>query len=178
MSVASEATGLIVVPAIDLRHGRVVRLWQGDVGALTEYDSDPRSVAVRFQSEGAERLHVVDLDAAVDGNPQFDVVASIAALRIPSGRRRHCTRVPKRYRDAGRRSVSETTAWNARGGAAGGLRNGRPGSPGPRRQEGPRHDTGWTERRHRRRDREVVWGMGLWPHTVHRCRAPAPCAAE
>jgi phosphoribosylformimino-5-aminoimidazole carboxamide ribotide isomerase len=104
MSVASTAARLIVVPAIDLRHGRVVRLLQGDVGALTEYDSDPRSVALRFQAEGAERLHVVDLDAAVDGNPQFDVVARIiAAVKIPVGVGGgvRTTEVAKRYRDAG-----------------------------------------------------------------------------
>ncbi len=95
---------LTVVPAIDLRHGRVVRLWQGDVGALTVYGDDPVAVAQRFQAEGAERLHVVDLDAAVDGNPQFAAVAAIiAALAIPVGVGGgiRTLEAAARYRDAG-----------------------------------------------------------------------------
>ncbi|HSJ50521.1 MAG TPA: HisA/HisF-related TIM barrel protein, partial [Actinomycetota bacterium] len=55
---------MIVIPAIDLRKGRVVRLFRGDVEAATVYDDDPVEVARRFESEGARRLHLVDLDAA------------------------------------------------------------------------------------------------------------------
>lgn len=104
---------LTVVPAIDLRHGRVVRLWQGDVGALTEYDGDPVKVARRFEAEGAARLHVVDLDAAVDGREQFDVVASIIkAVSVPVGVGGgiRTTGVARRYREAGASRVVFGTA--------------------------------------------------------------------
>ena len=57
-------------PAIDIRGGRAVRLTQGRADAETVYDDDPVGVAVRFAEEGAEWLHVVDLDAAFDGTPR------------------------------------------------------------------------------------------------------------
>jgi phosphoribosylformimino-5-aminoimidazole carboxamide ribotide isomerase len=75
---------MIVVPAIDLRGGRVVRLRQGQLQQETVYGADPADAARRWADEGAERLHVVDLDAAISGKPQFDAVESIiAAVAIP-----------------------------------------------------------------------------------------------
>lgn len=58
---------MIILPAIDLRQGRCVRLQQGRATAETIYDDDPASVAQRWVAEGARWLHVVDLDAALDG---------------------------------------------------------------------------------------------------------------
>ncbi len=58
-----------VIPSLDLRDGRVVRLEQGDYERETVYDSDPAAVVRRFASSGATRLHVVDLEAARDGSP-------------------------------------------------------------------------------------------------------------
>jgi len=58
-----------VIPAIDLRGGRCVRLYQGDYGKETVYSDDPLSVALRWQAEGARRLHLVDLDGAREGRP-------------------------------------------------------------------------------------------------------------
>jgi phosphoribosylformimino-5-aminoimidazole carboxamide ribotide isomerase len=73
-----------VVPAIDVRGGKVVRLKQGRLQEEKVYGSDPVGVARRWQEEGAARLHVVDLDAAISGKPQFDVIAElIAAVTIP-----------------------------------------------------------------------------------------------
>jgi len=72
---------MIVVPAIDLRGGRVVRLKQGRLEDETVYGSDPREAARRWEAEGAERLHVVDLDAAILGKPQPDTVAAVIAAR-------------------------------------------------------------------------------------------------
>jgi phosphoribosyl isomerase A len=57
-------------PAIDIRGGRAVRLTQGRADAETVYDADPVAVARRFAEEGAEWLHVVDLDAAFEGEPR------------------------------------------------------------------------------------------------------------
>jgi len=59
-----------LIPAIDLLGGRVVRLAQGDFGAVTDYGDDPVELARRWQAEGATRIHVVDLDAARHGRPR------------------------------------------------------------------------------------------------------------
>jgi len=55
---------MLVIPAIDLRHGRCVRLTQGRKEEATVYDTDPITVAEAFENDGAEMLHVVDLDGA------------------------------------------------------------------------------------------------------------------
>jgi len=74
-----------LIPAIDLLGGRVVRLSQGAYDRVTEYDDDPVAVAREFARTGAERIHVVDLDAAREGRAlQAEVVASIvAAVDVP-----------------------------------------------------------------------------------------------
>jgi phosphoribosylformimino-5-aminoimidazole carboxamide ribotide isomerase len=75
---------MIVVPAIDVRGGKVVRLKQGRLQDEQVYGKDPVEAARRFQGEGAQRLHVVDLDAAIEGKPQPDVVEAImGAVAIP-----------------------------------------------------------------------------------------------
>ncbi|MGH9112464.1 MAG: 1-(5-phosphoribosyl)-5-[(5-phosphoribosylamino)methylideneamino]imidazole-4-carboxamide isomerase [Acidimicrobiales bacterium] len=67
-------------PAIDLRDGRCVRLYQGDYGRETVYADDPVAQAQAFASEGARWVHVVDLDAARTGERRNrEVVAAIAA---------------------------------------------------------------------------------------------------
>lgn len=67
-------------PAIDLRGGRCVRLYQGDYERETVYGDDPVAQAQAFEAEGAQWIHVVDLDAARSGEPvNRDVVAAIAA---------------------------------------------------------------------------------------------------
>jgi phosphoribosylformimino-5-aminoimidazole carboxamide ribotide isomerase len=67
-------------PAIDLRDGRCVRLYQGDYAQETVYADDPVAQAQAFAAEGARWIHVVDLDAARTGDPHNrEVVAAIAA---------------------------------------------------------------------------------------------------
>jgi phosphoribosylformimino-5-aminoimidazole carboxamide ribotide isomerase len=68
---------VIVIPAIDVRRGRAVRLLRGDPDEETAYDDDPVNVAVRFQTEGARRLHVIDLDAALDQGDNRDTIRDI-----------------------------------------------------------------------------------------------------
>lgn len=69
-----------LLPAIDLREGRVVRLRQGDFAAETSYSDDPVAVAVAFVDGGAKWLHVVDLDAArLGGSAHNDVIRRIVA---------------------------------------------------------------------------------------------------
>ena len=53
-----------IIPAIDLRGGRCVRLYQGDYGRETVFGDDPADAATRWVAAGASRLHVVDLDGA------------------------------------------------------------------------------------------------------------------
>jgi phosphoribosylformimino-5-aminoimidazole carboxamide ribotide isomerase len=72
-------------PAIDLRAGRCVRLYQGDYARETVYGNDPPAQARRFAAAGARWIHVVDLDAARSGDPvNRPVVAAIAAA-LPQG---------------------------------------------------------------------------------------------
>ncbi len=71
---------MILYPAIDIRGGQAVRLLQGDYDRETTYDADPVDAAKRWAAEGAEFLHVVDLDGAKAGEPRnLDAVRRIAA---------------------------------------------------------------------------------------------------
>lgn len=74
-----------IIPAIDIRGGKCVRLIQGDYAQETVFGQDPVEMARRWEAEGATRLHVVDLDAARSGQPEnLSIVARIAdALSIP-----------------------------------------------------------------------------------------------
>lgn len=60
---------MIIIPAVDIRRGRCVRLLQGRMDAETVYCEDPAAMALRWAEEGAGRLHVVDLDGAVEKRP-------------------------------------------------------------------------------------------------------------
>lgn len=60
---------MLLIPAIDIKDGKCVRLRQGDMEATTIFDDDPVNAARRWVGAGAERLHIVDLDGAVAGEP-------------------------------------------------------------------------------------------------------------
>ena len=71
---------MILYPAIDIRAGQAVRLTQGDYERETRYDADPLEAAQRWVGQGAEWLHVVDLDGAREGRPvNLEAIARIAA---------------------------------------------------------------------------------------------------
>lgn len=76
---------MIVIPAIDLKDGRCVRLRQGRLDEETVYSQDPSEVARRWESEGARVLHVVDLNGAVEGVPRnrAAVESILKAVKIP-----------------------------------------------------------------------------------------------
>lgn len=76
---------MMVIPAIDLKDGRCVRLRQGDMAQETAYSDDPAAMARQWEALGAQRLHVVDLNGAVNGKPHnMDHVRAIAgAVSIP-----------------------------------------------------------------------------------------------
>jgi phosphoribosylformimino-5-aminoimidazole carboxamide ribotide isomerase len=77
---AGSAFAMQVIPAIDLRGGRCVRLYQGDYDRETVFSDDPVAVAARWRDAGARRIHVVDLDGARSGvRANAGAIASIAA---------------------------------------------------------------------------------------------------
>jgi phosphoribosylformimino-5-aminoimidazole carboxamide ribotide isomerase len=67
---------MIIIPAIDIRGGNCVRLTEGDYNRETVYEEDPVAVARRFKEAGARWLHVVDLDGAKEGRPNYTEIAS------------------------------------------------------------------------------------------------------
>ncbi|MEM1245190.1 MAG: 1-(5-phosphoribosyl)-5-[(5-phosphoribosylamino)methylideneamino] imidazole-4-carboxamide isomerase [Acidobacteriota bacterium] len=69
-----------LIPAIDLRHGEVVRLKQGEDARRTVYETDPAVVVERYASAGIRHLHLVDLDAAFGEEPQRALLERIAEL--------------------------------------------------------------------------------------------------
>ena len=74
-----------IIPAIDLKDGRCVRLFQGDFNQETVFSDDPLAMAQSWQDQGSQRLHVVDLDGAIQGKPvHLETISSIVkALDIP-----------------------------------------------------------------------------------------------
>ena len=75
---------MIVIPAIDVQEGRVVRLLRGDPRLATPYGEDPVAAARRFEREGASILHVVDLDAALgSGSNRKAIEAVCSSVDIP-----------------------------------------------------------------------------------------------
>ncbi len=61
---------MLVIPAIDLKDGKCVRLLQGDFNLSTVYSDHPPDIAARWQEKGAKRIHVIDLDGSRDGLPR------------------------------------------------------------------------------------------------------------
>lgn len=96
---------MLVIPAIDIRGGRCVRLVQGDPGRETVYSDDPVAMAKRFQDMGAQLIHVVDLDGAFEGRPvNHETVGKIAAaisIPVEIGGGVRTARAIEQYLDAG-----------------------------------------------------------------------------
>ena len=74
---------MIVIPAIDIKDGRCVRLRQGRMSEETVFSNVPEEMAVRWSDCGAERLHIVDLDGAVQGRPVNKEVINRIVRSIP-----------------------------------------------------------------------------------------------
>lgn len=81
-----HSTHLLIIPAIDIRGGRCVRLLQGNYDKETVYSNEPVTEALHWQKQGAKFLHIVDLDGAKEGKPaNIKIVKSIVkAINIPS----------------------------------------------------------------------------------------------
>lgn len=84
-SVTGRCRKVQVIPAVDIRGGRCVRLLQGDFSKETVFANDPVDMALHWELMGAERLHIVDLDGARSGRPQnAEVIGRIVdAVNIP-----------------------------------------------------------------------------------------------
>lgn len=102
------ATSFEILPAIDLRGGRVVRLRQGDFDCETAYETEPAAAAAAFAAAGARWLHVVDLDGARTGVPAH--TRAIAAIVAAAGER---TRVEIAGGLRNERSVAEALGSGA-----------------------------------------------------------------
>jgi len=99
---------VLVIPALDLRGGRVVRLLKGDFSRETTYSSDPVRRASEYAEAGARRLHVVDLDAARRSGDNRELVEGIVAragleVQVAGGVRSH--EDVERWLDAGAAAV-------------------------------------------------------------------------
>ncbi len=99
----------MVIPAVDIRGGRCVRLFQGRAEQETVYFGRPAEAAQLWAGQGAELIHVVDLDGAFEGRPaNFDAVAAIArevAVPIEAGGGIRSDESVARYLDAGVKRV-------------------------------------------------------------------------
>jgi len=73
-----------IIPAIDLMEGKVVRLYKGDPGKKTIYSDDPLGIAKKWESAGADMIHLVDLDATLGLGSNFELIQKIAkSVNIP-----------------------------------------------------------------------------------------------
>ncbi len=96
---------MLIIPAIDLKDGRCVRLRQGDMAAETVYSEDVPSVARKWQQAGAGLIHVVDLNGAVDGEPrnlpQIEAVMQTVSVKVQVGGGIRTMATVRRYLQAG-----------------------------------------------------------------------------
>jgi len=96
---------MVIIPAIDLKDGRCVRLRQGDMAAETVYSDDIQAVARNWQEGGARIIHVVDLNGAVDGEPrnlpQIEAVMKAVNVNIQVGGGIRTIETVRRYLLAG-----------------------------------------------------------------------------
>lgn len=99
------SNSVLVIPAIDLKDGRCVRLRQGDMAAETVYSEDVPSVASKWQQAGASVIHVVDLNGAVDGEPrnlpQIEAVMKTVSVKVQVGGGIRTMATVRRYLHAG-----------------------------------------------------------------------------
>ena len=105
---------MTIFPAIDIRGGRVVRLFQGDYGRETDFSLTPAEAAASFRASGAEWIHAVDLDGAKCGDTvNFDVVKSLideSGLKIEIGGGIRDAATVEKYASAGASRIILGTA--------------------------------------------------------------------
>ena len=73
-----------IIPAIDIMEGKVVRLYKGDPNKKTIYSENPLEIAKKWESAGADMIHLVDLDATLGRGSNFEALGNIAkSVKIP-----------------------------------------------------------------------------------------------
>ena len=73
-----------IIPAIDLMEGKVVRLYKGDPNKKTVYSENPLEIAKKWESAGADMIHLVDLDATLGSGSNFDLLKDVVeSVKIP-----------------------------------------------------------------------------------------------
>jgi len=73
---------MLVIPAIDIKSGKCVRLKEGKMDQETIFSEDPLDMAMQWFSKGAEILHVVDLDGAIQGKPvNYEIILKIGQFK-------------------------------------------------------------------------------------------------
>ena len=97
---------MLLIPAIDIKNGQCVRLRQGRMDEVTVFSKDPVAVAKRWVDEGAQRLHIVDLDGAVKGSPVNlraleKIVAAVDGVPVQAGGGVREEETVQQYLDAG-----------------------------------------------------------------------------
>ena len=96
---------MLVIPAIDLKDNRCVRLRQGDMAEETVYSDDVSAVARQWQQAGASLIHVVDLNGAVDGEPrnlsQISAIIRTVSVKVQVGGGIRSIETVRRYLGAG-----------------------------------------------------------------------------
>jgi phosphoribosylformimino-5-aminoimidazole carboxamide ribotide isomerase len=96
---------MLVIPAIDLKDGRCVRLRQGNMTAETVYSNDVPAIARQWEQGGATLIHVVDLNGALDGEPrnlsQIDAIIRTVVIKVQVGGGIRTIETVRRYLDAG-----------------------------------------------------------------------------
>lgn len=96
---------MVVIPAIDLKDGRCVRLRQGDMAAETVYSEDAVGVARKWQECGAGLIHIVDLNGAVGGEPknlpQIEAIHKAVTVKVQVGGGIRTIETVRRYLNAG-----------------------------------------------------------------------------
>ena len=107
---------MLIIPAIDIKGGKCVRLFQGRMDKETVYSDDPVSVAKRWENEGAEFLHLVDLDGAVSGVPKNKEIIGniIKSVKIPlevGGGVRNIETIKEYFSIGAKKVIIGTVAW-------------------------------------------------------------------
>ncbi len=96
---------MLLIPAIDLKDGKCVRLRQGEMSQVTRYSDDPVGMAEQWQNIGARYLHIVDLDGAVEGTPkhlpQIEAIAKKLTIPIQVGGGIRSVETVQAYRSIG-----------------------------------------------------------------------------
>lgn len=101
-----------VIPAVDVLEGKVVRLLRGDYSRVTEYGSDPVATAKAWLEEGAQRVHVVDLEVARSGEPDYAFWEELGRAGVPyqAGGGIRTAEIAQRVLDLGAQRVVMGTA--------------------------------------------------------------------